>query len=33
MTKFIKIILLDYRILAYEAKPSPKLGTKVNIWA
>jgi hypothetical protein len=32
MTKLFKI-LLDYRVLAYEAKPKPKLGTKVNIWA
>ncbi len=33
MINFIKIIILDYRVLAYEAKPLPKLGTKVNIWA
>jgi len=31
MPQFIKILLLDYRILAYEAKPPPKLGTILNI--
>jgi len=33
MSQFIKILLLDYRVLAYEAKPKPKLGTVLNIWA
>lgn len=28
-----QIILLDYRVLAYEAKPAPKLGTVLNLWA
>ena len=31
MVQFIKIILLDKRILAYEAKPPPKLVTILNI--
>jgi len=29
--KLKQIILLDYRVLAYEAKPAPKLGTIINI--
>ena len=33
MVELIRIILLDYRVLAYEAKPLPKLGTVLNIWA
>ena len=28
-----QIILLDNRVLAYEAKPKPKLGTVLNVWA
>ena len=27
-----QIILLDNRVLAYEAKPKPKLGTVLNTW-
>ena len=33
MVELIRIILLDYRVLAYEAKPNPKLGTVLNLWA
>ena len=33
MVELIRIILLDYRVLAYEAKPKPKLGTVLNVWA
>ena len=33
MVELIRIILLDYRVLAYEVKPLPKLGTVLNIWA
>jgi hypothetical protein len=33
MVELIRIILLDYRVLAYEAKPKPKLGTVLNLWA
>ena len=33
MIELIKIYLLDYRVLAYEAKPKPKLGTVLNVWA
>tara|TARA_R100001369_G_scaffold77084_1_gene106357 strand:- start:37 stop:186 length:150 start_codon:yes stop_codon:yes gene_type:complete len=28
-----QIIFLDYRVLAYEAKPKPQLGTVLNTWA
>ena len=31
MVELIRIILLDYSVLAYEAKPKPKLGTIINI--
>ena len=33
MIKLLKIILLDYRVLAYEVKPLPKLGTVLDVWA